>query len=125
VLQVDLLGQMSAEASGGVLVASPGGLPDFVRGAMESEEGRSIIAVRARGAAGHPGGIVPLLAPTVPVTVAPNDADIFVTEFGAAHVRHLSLDARAEAIISISAPEDREQLAREWDRLRRSIISAT
>jgi acyl-CoA hydrolase len=123
VLQVDLLGQMSAEASGGALVASPGGLPDFVRGALENEEGRSIIAVRARGAVGHPSGVVSLLAPSVPVTVASNDADIIVTEFGAAHVRHLSLDERAKAIISISAPEDREHLSREWDRLRRSVFS--
>jgi acyl-CoA hydrolase len=123
VLQVDLLGQMSAEASGGALVASPGGLPDFVRGALESEGGRSIIAVRARGAAGHPSGVVPLLAPSVPVTVASGDADIVVTEFGAARVRYLSLDERAAAIVSISAPEDREHLSREWDRLRRSILS--
>jgi acyl-CoA hydrolase len=122
VLQVDLLGQMSAEASGGALVASPGGLPDFVRGALESDGGRSIIAVRARAVAGHPGGIVSLLGSTVPVTIGSGDADIIVTEFGAAHVRYLSMDARAEAIIAIAAPEDQQQLARDWARVRTAML---
>ena len=62
VLHVDLLGQVSAEGSGGKLVASPGGLPDFARGALDSRRaGNSIVAVRARGIDDHPGGIVPLL----------------------------------------------------------------
>jgi acyl-CoA hydrolase len=125
VLQVDLMGQMSAEGSGGALVASPGGLPDFVRGALESDGGRSIIAVRGKGVAGHPGGVVPLLGSSVPVTVGAGDADIIVTEFGAAHVRHLSIDARAEAIIAIAAPEDQQQLAREWARVRSAMLVQT
>lgn len=122
VLQADLLGQVSAETSNGKLVASPGGLPDFVRGALNSEGGRSIVALRARGTHGHAGGIVPFLSAPSIVTSGSSDADIIVTEFGVAHVRELSLGARAEAIIAIAAPEDRDELARAWSKLRGSFV---
>jgi acyl-CoA hydrolase len=125
VLQVDLLGQMTAETSGGPLVASPGGLPDFVRASMGSDSGQSVIAVRARGSAGHPGGIVPLLGGSRLVTLSPADADVIVTEFGSASVRYLSVDARAEAIIAIAAPEDRSQLLENWREIRRGLIPGT
>jgi acyl-CoA hydrolase len=125
VLQVDLLGQMSAEAKGGALVSSPGGLPEFVRGAHESDGGCSIIAVRARGVSGKPGGVVSVLPSTSPVTLGTTDADVIVTEFGEAHVRNLSFDKRAEAIISIAAPEDQEHLGREWARIRDEFTSSS
>jgi len=124
VLQADLLGQVSAEGSGGNLVASPGGLPDFVRGALDCEGGRSIIAVRARSDAGRSRGIVPLLDSPHAVTNSAADADILVTEFGAAELRGLSMDARAEAIIAIADPDDQQELARHWAILRRRLFGA-
>jgi acyl-CoA hydrolase len=124
VLQADLLGQVSAEGSDGRLVASPGGLPDFVRGALDSEGGKSIIAVRARSMAGHPSGIVPMLGNSASVTTGAVDADVLVTEFGTAQIRHLSLDRRAQAIIAIAAPEDQEGLAREWSGIRARFFGA-
>jgi acyl-CoA hydrolase len=117
VLQADLFGQVSAEGAAGKMIASPGGLPDFVRGALDCEGGRSIIAVRARGPSGAPGVVSSLRAPAN-VTCPANDADVIVTEFGAAQVRHLSSDARAEALIAIAAPEHRDQLSADWRKLR-------
>jgi acyl-CoA hydrolase len=117
VLQTDLFGQVSAEGAGGKMIASPGGLPDFVRGALDCDGGRSIIAVRARGPGGAP-GIVPALRAPANVTCPANDADVVVTEFGVAQIRYLSSDARAEALIAIAAPEHREQLAADWRALR-------
>jgi acyl-CoA hydrolase len=117
VLQADLFGQISAEGAGGKMIASPGGLPDFVRGALDCDGGRSMIAVRARGPAGTSGIVASLRSPAN-VTSPANDADVIVTEFGAAQVRHLSTDARAEALISIAAPEHRDQLAEDWRALR-------
>ena len=122
VLQIDLLGQVSAEGSGGRLVASPGGQPDFARGALDSEGGASIVSVRARRAGEHSGGIVPLLDSPCLVTSGGVDVDIVVSEFGAASVRNLSMDGRAEAIIAIAAPEDQEHLTREWVRIRRDLF---
>jgi len=121
VLQVDLFGQVSAEVSGGKFVGSPGGLPDFTRGALASEDGQSIIAVRANGRGDRPSGIVSLLERPHAVTGTATDADIIVTEFGVAHVRNLSLDRRAEAIIAIAHPEVRESLSNDWAWIRQSF----
>jgi acyl-CoA hydrolase len=125
VLQVDLFGQVSAESSNGRLVASPGGFPDFARGALDSPNGRSIIAVRARNAGNIPNGIVTRLDPPGLSSGGALDADVFVTEFGVAEVRDLSLESRAEAIIGIAAPEDRDRLAREWAAIRGGLFVRT
>ena len=118
VLQVDLFGQVSAESSANRLVATPGGLPDFVRGALDSEGGQSIVAVRARNAGSIPNGITANLGQPGLATSGAVDADIVVTEFGVARIRDLPLDQRAEAVIAIAAPEDQETLSREWARMR-------
>jgi acyl-CoA hydrolase len=122
VLQVDLFGQASSESSGGRLVASPGGLPDFVRGALCSDGGQSIIAVRAKGIAAHSRGIVPLLESPHAVTNTAADADIIVTEYGVARVRNLSLDERAEAILSIADPDDQQHLMQQWKSIRERVL---
>ena len=122
VLQVDLLGQVSAEGSGGRLVASPGGLPDFTRGALHSEGGKSIIAVRARGVGSQSGGIVPLLDMPHTATSPAVDADIVVTEFGAAHIRELPLEMRGDALIAIADPRDQGRLTSEWSRIRTALL---
>jgi acyl-CoA hydrolase len=41
-----------------------------------------------------------------------------VTEYGVADLRRRSLDARAEALIAIAAPEFRDGLADAWHRRR-------
>ena len=123
VLQVDLFGQVSAESSNGKLVATPGGLPDFARGALDSPGGQSIIAVRARNGGSVPNGIVASFAAPSLATSGESDADIFVTEFGIARVRDLPLDKRAEAIIAIAAPEDRDTLAEQWRIMRAGFFT--
>ena len=122
VLQIDLLGQASGEAIGGRIAASPGGLPDFTRGAQDSAGGQSIVAVRASGGVGKHDGIVPLIDNPAVVTVSAADAHIFVSEFGAVNVRGMSMDRRAEAIISISAPESRQYLFDTWTALRSQLF---
>lgn len=117
-LRVDLFGQVAAEGAGGRLLASPGGLPDFVRGALANYGGTSIVAVRAGSNGKNPGGIVATIDNPAIVTNGAVDADIVVTEFGVAHLRGLSLDARAEAMIAIAAPEDQAALQEAWSSLR-------
>ena len=46
---------------------------------------------------------------------------IVVTEHGAADLRGLTLDARAEALIAIAAPARRAELAAGWDEMRRRL----
>jgi 4-hydroxybutyrate CoA-transferase len=114
VIEVDLTGQGNAEAVGGRLVSATGGLVDFARGAMASRGGRSILALPATAGGGRVSRIVPRLSPGVPVALPRADADMVVTEHGVAHLRGLSLNDRAAALIAIAAPQVRDQLRDHW-----------
>jgi 4-hydroxybutyrate CoA-transferase len=115
-LAVDLFGQANAEMLHGRQLSGTGGLMDFVRGARLSRGGRSILALpsTARGSS----RIVPRLGERDVVSVPRADADIVVTEHGAAHLRDRSLDERAEALIAIADPAARDELANAWNALR-------
>jgi acyl-CoA hydrolase len=45
-------------------------------------------------------------------------ADTVITEHGIASIRHLDIDARAQALIGIADPDHRDALATEWARMR-------
>ncbi len=119
-LAVDLNGQCVSDALNGRQVSGVGGLVDFQRGALASAGGRPIIALAATTPDGSVSRIVPRLDGTT-VSIARADAGIVVTEFGVADCRDLDLDARAQALITIAAPQHRDGLANEWDRLRRAM----
>jgi acyl-CoA hydrolase len=110
-LEVDLHGQVNGELAGGRQISGVGGLADFARGARLAPRGRSIIALTACDGEGR-SRIVPSLAG--PVSLSRLDADLVVTEHGVAALRHLDIDARAQALIAIAAPEHRERLDRAW-----------
>jgi acetyl-CoA hydrolase len=112
-LQVDLTGQINAETLGGALRGGVGGLNDFVRGALASEGGRAVIVMPSSAKGGRVSRIVPRLDAGI-VTIPRSDADLIVTEWGVADLRHCSLDERAERLIAIALPEFRESLARAW-----------
>ena len=121
--EVDLLGQVNAETLAGRQRSGSGGLVDFARGARASAHGRSLIAINAtagRGPGAQVSRIVPLLR-AGPVSMARADVDTVVTEHGAAPLRHLGVDARAQALIGIAAPEHRDDLSRAWHTLRRTF----
>jgi acyl-CoA hydrolase len=117
-LEVDLLGQVNSEWRDGRLVSGGGGALDFVRGAAASPGGRSIIAMPATGG-GLSKIVVKLSSPGI--TIPRGDADMVVTEFGAAALRDCSLDERAAALIEIAAPEYRDGLAASWQDMRRGF----
>jgi acyl-CoA hydrolase len=116
VLSVDLSGQANAEMLDGRQVSGTGGLLDFVRGA------RSILALPST-AGGKRSRIVPHLSERDVVSCPRADADIVVTEHGIAHLRDLSVDERAEALIAIADPASRDELANAWEALRRARAS--
>jgi acyl-CoA hydrolase len=111
-VEVDLTGQVNAESASGVYVGGTGGQGDFVRGAMMAARGRSIIALPSTARDGAVSRIVPMLK-DVPVTTPRSDADIVVTEFGAAELRGQPLDERIRRMVAISHPNFRESLQRE------------
>jgi acyl-CoA hydrolase len=110
-LEVDLTGQVSAEAAGLVYVGAVGGQGDFVGAALASPGGRAIIALPAR-ARGLMSRIV-ARSQTGVITTARADADVIVTEFGAAELRFQPIRERVRRMIAIAHPDDRDRLDRE------------
>ncbi|MBV8775072.1 MAG: acetyl-CoA hydrolase/transferase family protein [Deltaproteobacteria bacterium] len=111
-VEVDLTGQVNAELASGVYVGGTGGQGDFVRGAMMAARGHSIIALPSSARDGAISRIVSVLK-NVPVTTPRSDADVVVTEFGAAELRGQPLDERIRRMTAISHPNFREALQRE------------
>jgi acetyl-CoA hydrolase len=111
-VEVDLTGQVNAEIASGVYVGGTGGQGDFVRGAMMAARGHSIIALPATARDGAVSRIVPVLK-DVPVTTPRSDADIVVTEFGAAELRGQSIEERIRRMVAICHPRFRDTLQRE------------
>ncbi|MFP4017004.1 MAG: acetyl-CoA hydrolase/transferase family protein, partial [Halanaerobiales bacterium] len=109
-IEVDMLGQCAAETIGTKQVSGTGGQTDFVRGAVKSEGGKSIIALKSTAVNGSKSTIVPMLTEGAVVTTGKNDVDYIVTEYGVAHLRGKSGAERAEALINIAHPDFRQEL---------------
>jgi acyl-CoA hydrolase len=120
-VQIDLLGQVNAEAVDGTLHAGAGGLPAFAAGALRSPGGRSLVCLPSTARRGATSRVVPVLDAASICSVPRYLADVFVTEHGIAEVRSLSLETRARAIIGIAAPEHRAGLERAWDAMRKRL----
>lgn len=119
-LEVDLFGQANLEWRGGRLFGGVGGAPDFMRGAVLSPGGRSILALPATARGGTVSRIVARLdAPAV--SIGRDMIDHVVTEHGHADLRGLDIDGRAAALIAIAAPSAQAELAAAWHGLRRTI----
>jgi acyl-CoA hydrolase len=116
-VEADLTGQINAEVASGVYVGAVGGQGDFVRGAQLATGGRAVIAMPATARNGQLSRIVARL--TGPTTTARSDADIIVTDFGAAELRGQPLAERARRMIAIAHPDFREPLEREAHELLR------
>lgn len=119
-IEVDLFGQVNAERTVDGLVAGAGGMPAFAQGALRSPQGRLVICLASTARAGA-SKIVPALGPHALCTLPRHMADTVVTEHGVAQVRGLPLDARAEALIAIAAPEQRDGLANAWAAMRAAL----
>jgi acyl-CoA hydrolase len=81
---------------------------DFVRAGVRSPGGHSIIALPSTAKGGTISKIVAHLSG--PVTTARAEADIIVTEYGAAQLRGQTLAERAKRLVAIAHPDFREEL---------------
>jgi acyl-CoA hydrolase len=109
-LEVDLTGQVNAEASGSSYLGGTGGQVDYVRAGSRSLGGHSVIALSATAKGGSISKIVSRL--NGPVTTARADVDLIVTEFGAAELKGQSLTERTKRLVAIAHPDFREELDR-------------
>jgi len=112
-LLVDFTGQICSEALGFRQISGTGGQLDFMMGANYSQGGKGITlltAAREMKDGSLASSIVPELPPGTPVTVPRILADYVVTEYGIAHIRHMTTSQRAEALINIAHPDLRGEL---------------
>ncbi len=109
-LQVDFLGQCASESIGPRPFSGPGGQLDFVRAANASAGGKSFIVLPSTAKDDTISRIVPMLAAGTPVTTGKNDVNYVVTEYGAAHLRGLSVRDRTRVLIAIAHPDFRDEL---------------
>lgn len=121
-IQVDLFGQANAEMIGGKQFSGVGGQLDFLRGAMLSEGGRSILCMPSTAARGKASRIVCSLDPGTAVTDTRYDTMYVVTEYGVADLWGKDNDERAKQLINIAHPDFREQLEKDfWNKIHKSL----
>ncbi len=109
-LEVDLSGQATAESIGTFLYSGVGGQPDFMRNAVKSIDGTSILAIRSTSNDGRHSRIVPYLSPGAGTTLTRGDIHYVVTEYGIAYLHAKNLRERALSLIRIAHPAFRQEL---------------
>jgi acyl-CoA hydrolase len=117
-IQVDLSGQVCADSIGHRIYSGIGGQMDFIRGAARSVGGKPIIALRSTAARGTVSRIVAELTPGAGVVTTRGHVHWVVTEHGVVNLHGLTLNERAEALISIAHPDFRAELRRDYARIR-------
>jgi acyl-CoA hydrolase/ribosomal protein S18 acetylase RimI-like enzyme len=116
-LEIDLTGQATAESLRGAFYSGIGGQTDFMRGALLSPGGKTILALPSTSWDGKFSRIVPSLYPGDGVTLNRSDVRYVVTEYGIAYLHGKNIRERAMALISIAHPRFRPWLIEEAKRL--------
>ena len=110
-IEIDLTGQVCADSIGERMHSGVGGQADFILGSAHSPGGFPIMAMTSRTRK-NVSKIAPVLRPGAGVTVTRAHVHWVVTEYGAVNLYGKSLRERAQLLISIAHPEDRESLER-------------
>jgi RimJ/RimL family protein N-acetyltransferase len=112
-LEIDLSGQATAESIGKTFYSGIGGQADFMRGAILSQGGKTILALQSTAAEGEVSRIVPYLKEGAGVTLSRGDIHYVVTEYGIAYLHGKNIRERAMDLIAIAHPKFREWLIEE------------
>ena len=109
-VQVTLDGTVNSESARGRIISGPGGQPDFAEAVFDATDGTGIIAMPSTAARGSVSRVVSTLDEGAVATLARSLADRFVTEYGVADLRGLTLAQRADAMRRIAHPDFRQGL---------------
>jgi len=112
-LEIDLTGQATADSIGGTFYSGIGGHQDFMRGALLSRGGRTILAMKSTARNDAISRIVPSLHESAGITLNRGDVRYVVTEYGIAYLHGKNIRERAMALISIAHPKFRPWLIEE------------
>jgi GNAT superfamily N-acetyltransferase len=116
-LEIDLTGQATAESIGKYFFSGIGGQADFMRGAILSEGGKTILAIQSTAEADSVSRIVPFLREGAGVTLTRGDLHYVVTEYGIAYLHGKNMRERAMDLIAIAHPKFRSWLIEEAKKL--------
>jgi len=112
-LEIDLTGQATAESIGKIFYSGIGGQADFMRGAVLSQDGKTILTLPSTAEDGKVSRIVPFLKEGAGVTLNRGDVHYVVTEYGIAYLHAKNIRERAMELISIAHPKFRPWLIEE------------
>jgi len=112
-LEVDLTGQATAESIGKIFYSGIGGQADFMRGAVLSPNGKTILTIQSTAKDGTVSRIVPFLKEGAGVTLNRGDIHYVITEYGIAYLHGKNIRERAMQLISIAHPKFRLSLIAE------------
>jgi 4-hydroxybutyrate CoA-transferase len=118
-LMVDLTGQINGETIGPQIYSGTGGAFAFAVGAMHAKNGRSVTVLPSTSVVDgeRRSRIVPMFPQGSAVTVPRGYADIIVTEYGIARLKHRTLRQRIEELIAIAHPDFRAEMRQDAQRL--------
>lgn len=108
--EVDLQGQAVADMIGTRQYSGIGGFTDFVRGAVRSRGGKSIVAFSSVTGDGKHSRIVPCVTQGAAVAATRCDIDYVATEYGIVQLWGKPVRERTKALISIAHPKFRDAL---------------
>ncbi len=111
-VEIDLYGQVCSESFGTRQITGTGGQWDFIYSAFHSKGGKGIICLSSRqeNKENPKSRIVPTLAPGGIVTVPRTMVQYVITEYGTANLKGKTTWQRAEALINLAHPHERESL---------------
>lgn len=112
-LEIDLTGQATAESIGKTFYSGIGGQADFMRGAVLSRGGKTILTIQSTAEDGKISRIVPFLKEGAGVTLNRGDIHYVITEYGIAYLHGKNIRERAMELISIAHPTFRPRLIEE------------
>ncbi len=112
-LEIDLTGQATAESIGRTFHSGVGGQADFMRGAVLSRGGKTILAMQSTAASDVVSRIVPSLKEGAGATLIRGDIHYVVTEYGIAYLHGKTIRERAMELIAIAHPKFRPSLISE------------
>ena len=112
-IEIDLTGQATAESLAGEFYFGIGGQADFMRGAVLSPGGKSILALPSTAINDTISRIVPTLQEGTGVTLTRGDVHYVVTEYGIAYLHGKNIRERAMDLIAIAHPKFRPWLIEE------------
>jgi acyl-CoA hydrolase len=106
---VDLLGRMAFSAGKRDIISGPGQAADLFTGAEISRGGRSVMGLPSRNSKGDP-NIVVMLRNLRNQFHMRESIDTVVTEYGIANLKWRTIRERAQALIDVAHPDDRQKL---------------